>query len=320
MQGDKQLIPNIFQLSTGEALVLNLFLSILRDYDIAVSNFQGLEHVRGIVLIDEIDLHLHSDFQFNVLPSLIKRFPKVQFIIATHSPLFLLGMQKEFPDNGTSILSLPEGSQIGIERFEEFQKAYEAFKQSSTFQSDLKKTLDNAQKSIVFVEGDCDIRYIEKAAQLLGKDQILESIEMKDGGGFGNLDKIWKSFDSPIVNALSQKVLLLYDCETNKSNTEKGKVYKRIVPNNAGNPVSKGIENLFSGTTIQRISNQSPRFIDVTSATSKLVRGEQVAIPEKLEINQDEKRNLCDWMCEHGTREDFEDFETIFQIVENFLG
>ena len=319
MQGDRQLIPNIFQLSTGESLVLNLFLSILRDYDLTVRDFQGLDSIRGIVLIDEIDLHLHSDIQFNVLPALLKRFPKVQFLITTHAPLFLLGMQKEFQDNGFSILSLPDGNEIGSERFEEFQKAYKAFKQSSTFQSDLKKTLEDLQKPIIFVEGEYDIRYVRRAAQLLGKEQILESIEMKDGSGFGNLDKIWRSFDSPIANALPQKVLLLYDCDTQKSNTEKGKVVKRTVSTNTENPILKGIENLFSGTTIERIRDQNSRFIDVTCSTTKIVRGEQVVVPEKLEVNTDEKRSLCDWICENGTREDFEGFETVFQIIESFL-
>ena len=37
MQGDKTLVPNIFQLSTGETSLLNLFLSILRDFDLSSS-------------------------------------------------------------------------------------------------------------------------------------------------------------------------------------------------------------------------------------------------------------------------------------------
>ncbi|MCM1064985.1 MAG: AAA family ATPase [Eubacterium sp.] len=40
----------------------------------------------GIVLIDEIELHLHISWQKRVLPFLTKAFPNVQFIIATHSP------------------------------------------------------------------------------------------------------------------------------------------------------------------------------------------------------------------------------------------
>ncbi len=43
----------------------------------------------GIVLIDEIDMHLHPKWQWNVLGTLKKVFPKMQFIIATHSPIII---------------------------------------------------------------------------------------------------------------------------------------------------------------------------------------------------------------------------------------
>jgi len=43
----------------------------------------------GIVLIDEIDLHLHPSLQRTLVPRLRKTFPKVQFIVTTHSPLVL---------------------------------------------------------------------------------------------------------------------------------------------------------------------------------------------------------------------------------------
>ena len=43
----------------------------------------------GIVLIDEIDMHLHPSWQQTVLLDLQKAFPKVQFIVTTHSPQVL---------------------------------------------------------------------------------------------------------------------------------------------------------------------------------------------------------------------------------------
>lgn len=42
MKNDKAWIPNLFQLSTGETLLLNLFLSIIRDYDLSNASFQDL--------------------------------------------------------------------------------------------------------------------------------------------------------------------------------------------------------------------------------------------------------------------------------------
>ena len=40
----------------------------------------------GIVLIDEIEQHLHIAWQKRILPFLVKVFPNIQFIVATHSP------------------------------------------------------------------------------------------------------------------------------------------------------------------------------------------------------------------------------------------
>ena len=57
----------------------------------------------GIILIDEIDLHLHPQWQRRVLPALTKTFPNCQFIVTTHSPQVL----SEVP--GESVFILENG-------------------------------------------------------------------------------------------------------------------------------------------------------------------------------------------------------------------
>ena len=56
----------------------------------AILNPQLLNHVleetEGIVLIDEVDLHLHPSWQQRILKDLLSIFPKVQFIVSTHAP------------------------------------------------------------------------------------------------------------------------------------------------------------------------------------------------------------------------------------------
>lgn len=47
------------------------------------------DQLTGVALIDEIDAHLHLSLQRKILPFLTKSFPKVQFIITTHSPFVL---------------------------------------------------------------------------------------------------------------------------------------------------------------------------------------------------------------------------------------
>lgn len=43
----------------------------------------------GIVMVDEIDLHLHPSWQMSVLPTLAQELPNIQFIVTSHSPLIV---------------------------------------------------------------------------------------------------------------------------------------------------------------------------------------------------------------------------------------
>jgi predicted ATP-binding protein involved in virulence len=66
---------------------------------------------RGIVLIDEIELHLHPRWQQTILESLTKAFPNLQFIVTTHSPQVLTTVKPE------SIYPISwEGEQVVIEK------------------------------------------------------------------------------------------------------------------------------------------------------------------------------------------------------------
>ena len=51
--------------------------------------------MQGIVLLDEIDLHLHPTWQRRIVPLLREVFPRLQFIVNTHSPLVLAGFERE---------------------------------------------------------------------------------------------------------------------------------------------------------------------------------------------------------------------------------
>lgn len=47
------------------------------------------EHISGVVLLDEIDLHLHPSLQRKIIPRLRQALPGLHFIVTTHSPLIL---------------------------------------------------------------------------------------------------------------------------------------------------------------------------------------------------------------------------------------
>lgn len=76
-------------------------LSMIADiaYRMAILNPQLLDNIlkktSGIVLIDEIDMHLHPSWQKRVISVLCKIFPKVQFIFTTHSPSVLSNISNQ---------------------------------------------------------------------------------------------------------------------------------------------------------------------------------------------------------------------------------
>ena len=77
------------QLSSGETTILSLVVDIARRLTIANPDIYDKLSGEGIVLIDEIDLHLHPQWQRRFLPSLVHTFPNLQFIVTTHSPQVL---------------------------------------------------------------------------------------------------------------------------------------------------------------------------------------------------------------------------------------
>ncbi len=317
----KRLVPNVFQLSSGETSLLNLFLSILRDFDLCGTPFSQATEIRGIVVVDEIDLHLHAVHQHEVLPELIQMFPNVQFVVTTHSPLFVLGMQRILGKDGFDVYRLPEGRRINPEEFSEFGSAYRALTETARFSSDMRAAIAGAQRPIVFVEGATDQLYIEKAAKLLTKEEVLERLELRDGGGKGNMAKLWKDSLLPLTEMLPHQVMLLFDCDTGKAPDRKGKLLQRSIPLQYQQPIKKGIENLFSKSTLEKARRHNPAFFsteDEHGGTNE--DGQLITIPEKWSINDGEKTNLCDWLCENGTPEDFRRFQLIFDLMEEALG
>ena len=78
-------------LSDGERSFICLFADIARRMCILnpALGDRVIEESEGIVLIDELDIHLHPEWQRRIVHGLQKAFPKVQFIVTTHSPQIL---------------------------------------------------------------------------------------------------------------------------------------------------------------------------------------------------------------------------------------
>jgi predicted ATP-binding protein involved in virulence len=77
------------QLSDGEKCLLAMVGDLARRLAIANPGLEQPLHGSGVVLIDEIDLHLHPRWQREIVSGLERTFPNCQFILTTHSPQVL---------------------------------------------------------------------------------------------------------------------------------------------------------------------------------------------------------------------------------------
>ncbi|MEI7909439.1 MAG: AAA family ATPase [Verrucomicrobiota bacterium] len=71
----------------------------------------------GIVLIDEIELHLHPSWQQRIIPDLQRTFPNVQFICTTHSPQVLSTVKQESIRVITEEGEIKTGQEMGVNSF-----------------------------------------------------------------------------------------------------------------------------------------------------------------------------------------------------------
>jgi len=103
-QSQREKVSN---LSDGYKILIGLVCDIA--YRMAILNpHLGLEvthKTAGVVLIDELDLHLHPKWQREIVALLLSLFPKVQFIASSHSPFIIQSMSKN------SIIKLDESSE-----------------------------------------------------------------------------------------------------------------------------------------------------------------------------------------------------------------
>jgi len=97
------------KLSDGEKCYITLVLDIARR--LATSNAGGDSPLLGsqIVMIDEVDLHLHPSWQLHVISNLEKKFPNCQFFITSHSSLVLSSLR----DSGQLIV-LRDGKRLEV--------------------------------------------------------------------------------------------------------------------------------------------------------------------------------------------------------------
>lgn len=106
----------INQLSDGEKCTIALFGDLARRMALANPERENPLEGTGVVLIDELDLHMHTSWQRKVLGVLKETFPNIQFIITTHSPQIL----GESGDTFNLLYMFKEGKKISLKMYKSF--------------------------------------------------------------------------------------------------------------------------------------------------------------------------------------------------------
>jgi predicted ATPase len=140
------------QLSDGEKRIFSIVVDVARQLSIAPPGWRNIDQAPGIVLIDEIDCHLHPKWQRMIVKALEDLFPACQFIATTHSPFVIQSVQPnalqslddqliaDFTDRGIEEIALNvmhvEDAEVSPRYFEMLNVAKEYY-----------RLLDEAKKS-----------------------------------------------------------------------------------------------------------------------------------------------------------------------------
>lgn len=211
----EEICPTIFNISSGEAAILCIFGELLAQAD----RIGKLMDVTGIVLIDEVDKHLHIKLQKEILPKLFNLFPNIQFIVSSHSPFLNMGLADEaiershiFDLDNNGMVCSPQNNTL-------YAEVYELMVNENQRYADKYKELDakikDIDKPIIITEGKTDWKHIKAALAHFKSKNEYEDINVEI------LEYDFDFGDSKLHNLLNQyklfphryKVIGIFDCD-----------------------------------------------------------------------------------------------------------
>ena len=138
-------------------------------------------NVEGVALIDELETHLHIELQKKILPFLVKFFPRVQFIVTTHSPYVLTSiseatvfdLEKREPFNDMSLYSISDVA--------------EGYFDAEDYSGELMNKL-NRYKELLAAVGPSDMERAERAELRMTLKSIQGSLAPRVKEAFENLE------------------------------------------------------------------------------------------------------------------------------------
>ncbi len=154
----------INQLSDGEKCTIALFGDLARRMALANPQLSNPLEGDGVVLIDELDLHMHTSWQRKVMYVLKQTFPNIQFIVTTHSPQIL----GELDDTFNIFYMLREDNKVQLQQYKSFigwdaNVILEEVMKTSSVNVDIKRLVEEMYENI----SDKDYDQAEKIADKL---------------------------------------------------------------------------------------------------------------------------------------------------------
>lgn len=169
---NKLVYPSLYSISSGESALLTLFLELIRQFN-NIQNNDACNQIQGIVLIDEVDKHLHIKMQKEVLPKLFQLFPNVQFIVSSHSPFLSMGLAELCSDRSRLINLDQNGLSQSPEQNELYDEVYQLMvTENQRFKRELEAlrlAVAEGSLPLVITEGKTDTLHLKNALSKLGK-------------------------------------------------------------------------------------------------------------------------------------------------------
>ena len=190
-------------------------------------------------------------------------------------------------------------------------------KKINSVKDEVQATVKKGTKPLVLTEGETDPVYIKTALELLGEKEILAQVDIEWVGISIGKGKSINTGDGGLKNTrdvlisnpkfLTRKVLLIYDCDTDKSNEDHELLKIRKIPQQKNRKVKKGIENLFPD--------------HLFTEEFYLPKTKYGDYGEENQIQEFQKMKFCKWICEQRKQaDDFVYFKIIIDFIKDCLG
>jgi len=273
----------IDNLSSGEKQIVYRGCFLLKD----INSMNG-----AFVFIDEPEISLHPSWQNKIMDFYKNIFTDQegkqtsQIFTVTHSPFVVHNNNRK--NDKVIVLQRNDSGEIEVRDKAEYYKCDTIEAVADAFSVNWL----NKSTSTVYLEGRTDEKYFKRALEVFGYDDI--PFEFKWIGYINDKncqeentgkDALNKAVQFLIANNWPFKNVCLFDCDTNKSETDKNNVYTRIIPTYKNSKkMKKGIENALILDSI----DTSPYY------TTKVREGDYGDDNTITEFN---KMDFCDYIC-----------------------